>query len=190
MNINHPIFSCTLFSNIIAVNSPSATPIPCVPAKVVVPSPPLPPSTPMPQNNKSNVDLHLDDIALTLSSSQVVITSTPSNSVFKFYYVVVEVFDGSNVHRVSTFMNESISSRLDNSAIDNLVLVSAFEFVKNVSELEEHYLILYVFAIFCAGNQLFVVYEILMYFILIYRLGMLARLVFCPKFVNLADLIL
>ena len=30
-------------------------------------------------------------------------------------------------------------------------------------------------------------YGILMYFILIYRLAMLARLMFCPKFINLVD---
>ena len=48
-------------------------------AKVLVPSPPLPPSAPMPQNNKSNIDLHLDDIAFTFSPPPVVIASTPSN---------------------------------------------------------------------------------------------------------------
>ena len=69
---------------------------------------------------------------------------------------------------------------LKNDAIDNPMLMSAFEFVKNVSKLEKYYLILYVF----------VVYEILMYFILIYRLAMPVRLVFRPKFVNLVNLIL
>ena len=103
-----------------------------VPAKVVVPSPPPPPSAPMPQN----VDLHLDDIALTLSPPRVVIASTPSNSSFQSQHVAS---DGSNIHKVSTFMkNESISNMLENGAIDNPVLKAAFEFVKKVSELELH----------------------------------------------------
>ena len=37
---------------------------------------------------------------------------------------------------------------LENGAIDNPMLMSTFEFVKNVSELEQIYLILYVFANF------------------------------------------
>ena len=49
---------------------------------------------------------------------------------------------------------------------------------KKVSELEQNYLILYVFTKLYAWKQLFVVYGILMYFILIYRLAMLPRLVF------------
>ena len=130
-----------------------ATPNPSVPAKVVVPSPP-PPSAPMPQNNTHNVDLHLDDIALTLSPPQVVIASTPSNSVFQSQHVVVEASDGSNIHKVSTFVkNESISNMLENGAIDNPMLMSAFEFVKNVSKLEQYYLISYVFTIFLLENN-------------------------------------
>ena len=43
-------------------------PNPSIPAKVIVPSPPPPPpSAPMLQNNTRNVNLHLDDIALTPS---------------------------------------------------------------------------------------------------------------------------
>ena len=38
--------------------------------------------------------------------------------------------------------------------------------------------ILYVFPIFCAWKQLFIIYGIPMYFILIYTLAMIARLVF------------
>ena len=126
-----------------------ATPNPSVPAKFVVPSPPLPPFVSMPQNNTRNVDLHLDDIALILSPPQVVITSIPSNSVFQSQRVVVEASDGSTIHKVSTFVkNESISNMLENGAIDNPMLMSAFEFVKKVSKFEQHYLISYVFAIF------------------------------------------
>ena len=125
-----------------------ATPNPYVPAKVVVTSPP-PPSVSMPQNNTRNVDLHLDDIALTLSPPQVVIASTPSNSVFQSQRVIVEASDGSTIHKVSTFVkNESISNMLENGAIDNPMLMSAFEFVKKVSKLKQHYLISYVFVIF------------------------------------------
>jgi hypothetical protein len=54
---------------------------------MVVPSPPPPPSVPQPQNNNNTVDLTLDDIPLTLSPSQVVIASTPSNSVFQSQHV-------------------------------------------------------------------------------------------------------
>ena len=51
----------------------------------------------------------------------------------------VEAADGSHIHKVSMFMkNESISNMLENGAIDNPVLKAAFEFVKNVSELELH----------------------------------------------------
>ena len=122
------------------------TPNPSIRAKVVVLSPP---SVPMSQNITRNVDLHLDDIALTFSPLQVVIASTPSNSVFQSQDVVVEASNGSNIHKVSTFVkNESISNILENGAIDNPMLMSAFEFVKNVSKLEQHYLISYVFAIF------------------------------------------
>ena len=38
---------------------------------------------------------------------------------------------------------------LENGAIDNPMLMFAFEFVKNVGELDQNYLILYVFAICC-----------------------------------------
>jgi hypothetical protein len=118
---------------------------------VVVSSPPPPPSVTMPQNNNNNVDLHLDDIALTLSPPQVVIASTPSSSTFQSQYVVVESPHGSNIHKVSIFVkNESISNMLENGAIDNPVLMSAFDFVKNVSEFKQHFFILYVFAILCA----------------------------------------
>ena len=79
---------------------------------------------------------------------------------------------------------------LENGAIDNPVLMSAFEFIKNVSELEQHYLILNCFCKFLCLKTTFFVYEILKYFIFIYRLVMHARLVFRPKFVNLMDLIL
>ena len=104
-----------------------ATSNPSVPAKVVVPSPPPLPSVSMPQNNTRNVDLHLDDIALILSPPQVVIASIPSNSVFQSQRVVVETSDGSTIHKVSTFVkNESISNMLENGAIDNPVLMSAF----------------------------------------------------------------
>jgi hypothetical protein len=128
-----------------------ATPTPCVPPKVVVPSPPSAPSVTMPQNNNNNVDLHLDDIALTLSPPQVVIASTLSNSVFQSQHMVVESPHASNIHKVSMFVkNESISNMLENGAIDNPMLMSAFDFVKKVSEFEQHYLSLYVFAILCA----------------------------------------
>ena len=51
--------------------------------------------------------------------------------------MVVEASDGSNIHKVSTFIkNEFISNMLENGAIDNLVLMFAFEFVKNVNELK------------------------------------------------------
>ena len=127
-----------------------ATPTPCVPPKVVVPSPPSAPSVTMPQNNNNNVDLHLDDIALTLSPPQVVIASTPKNIAFQSQHVVVESPRGSNIHKVSMFVkNESISYMLENGAIDNPVLMSAFDFVKNVSEFEQQNFILYIFAIFC-----------------------------------------
>ena len=63
--------------------------------------------------------------------------------------MVVEASDGYNIHKLSTFVkNESISNMLDNGAIDNPVLMCAFEFIKNVSNLEQHYLILYVFTNF------------------------------------------
>ena len=109
------------------------TPNPSIRAKVVVLSPP---SVPMSQNITRNVDLHLDDIALTLSPPQVVIALIPSNFVFQSQHTVVEVSDGSNIHKVSIFVkNESNSNMLENDAIDNQVLMSAFEFVKNVSML-------------------------------------------------------
>ena len=98
--------------------------------------------------------------------------------------MVVEASDGSNIHKIFMFVkNESISNMLEIGAIDNLVLMSVFEFVKNVGEFEQHYLILYVLTILCL-KKLFVAYGILMYFIFIYRLAILTRLVFCPKFVN------
>ena len=104
--------------------------------------------------------------------------------------MVVEASNRSNIHKVYIFLkNESISNMLENGAIDNPMLISVFDFVKNDSELEQHNLILYVFVIFYAWKQFFVVYESLMYFILVYRLAMLAKLVFRPKFVNLMDLI-
>ena len=110
-------------------------PTPSVPTKVTVPSLSPPPFAPMSQNNKNNVDLHFDDIALILNPSQVVIASIPLN--FIFQHVVVEASDGSNIYKVSTFvMNESITNMLENAAIGNLVLMFAFEFVKNVSKLE------------------------------------------------------
>ena len=94
--------------------------------KVVVPSPP---SAPMPQNVTRNVDLHLDDIVLIPTPPQVVIASTPSNSIFQSQHLVI--------HKVSIFVkNVSISNMLENGAINNPVLISAFEFVKNVSKLE------------------------------------------------------
>ena len=105
----------------------------------------------MPQNNTRNVDLCLDYIILILSPPQVVIASTPWNSVFQSQYVVVKAFDESNIHKVSMFVkNESISNLLENSAIDNPVLMSTFEFVKNISKFEQYYLIYYVFTIFSA----------------------------------------
>ena len=123
-----------------------STPTRSVPAKVVVPSPLPPPSVPQPQNNNNTVDLTLDDIPLTLSPPQVVIASTPSNSVFQSQHV--ETRDESNVHKVLTFLkNESISNMLENGAIENPVLMSAFEFVKKVSKLQQYSLILYIFAI-------------------------------------------
>ena len=68
--------------------------------------------------------------------------------------MIVEASGGSNIHKVSTFMkNESISNILENGAINNLVLISAFEFVKNVSELKQYYLILYIFIIFLFENN-------------------------------------
>ena len=123
-----------------------ATPNSSVPAKVVVPSPP---SIPMPQNITHNVDLHLDVIALTPTPSQVIIASTPSNFIFQYQYVVVQISNGSNIHKFSTFVkNESISNVLKNGTIDNPVLMPTFEFVKKVSKLERLYSISYVFAIF------------------------------------------
>ena len=128
-----------------------ATATSCVLPKVVVPSPPPPPSVTMQLNNNNNVDFHLDDIVLTLSPPQVVIATIPSNSTFQSQHVVVESPHGFNVYKNSIFMkNESISNMLENSAIDNPMLMSAFDFVKNVSDFEQHYLILYVFAILCA----------------------------------------
>ena len=130
-----------------------ATATSCVPPKVVVPSPPPPPppSVTMQLNNNNNVDFHLDDIVLTLSPPQVVIATIPSNSTFQSQHVVVESPHGFNIHKNSIFMkNESISNMLENSAINNPMLMSAFDFVKNVSDFEQHYLILYVFAILCA----------------------------------------
>ena len=123
-----------------------ATSNPCVPAKMVVSSPSF---APMPQNVIRNVDLHLDDIVLTSTSPQVVIALTPSNSVFQSQDVVVEASNGSNIHKVSTFVkNESISNMLENGAIDNPVLMFAFEFVKNVRKLKRYYLVSYVFTVF------------------------------------------
>ena len=56
---------------------------------------------------------------------------------------------GSNIHKNSMFVkNKSISNMLENGAIDNPVLMPAFDFVKNDSEFEQYYLILYVFAYF------------------------------------------
>ena len=51
---------------------------------------------------------------------------------------------------------------LENGVINNLVLMSAFELVKNVSKFERHYLVSYIFVISYAQKQLFLVYEILM----------------------------
>ena len=74
--------------------------------------------------------------------------------------MVVAASDGSNVHKVSTFVkNESISNMLENGAIDNPMLMSAFEFVKKVSKLEQYYLISYVFAIFVFENNSFLSME-------------------------------
>ena len=85
----------------------------------------------MSQNIILNVDLHLDGNTLTLSPPQVVIASTPSNSIFQSQHMVVKAFDGSNIHRVSTFVkNKSISNMLENGAIDNPILISTFEFGK------------------------------------------------------------
>ena len=64
---------------------------------MVVYSPPPPPSVTMPQNNKNNVDLHLDDIALTFNPPQVVIVFTLSNFIFQSQHMVVEAPDGSNI---------------------------------------------------------------------------------------------
>ena len=112
-----------------------ATPTSCVPPKVVVPSPPPTPSVTMSQNNNNNVDLHLDDIALTLSPPRVVIASSPSNSVFQSQHVVVESPYRSNMHKFSMFMKiEFISNVFKNGAIHNPMLMSALDFVKNVSE--------------------------------------------------------
>ena len=48
--------------------------------------------------------------------------------------MVVEASDGSNVHKVSTFVkNKFISNILETSATDNLVLMYAFEQKKFVS---------------------------------------------------------
>ena len=89
------------------------------------------------------------DIALSLTPSQVVIASTPSIYDFQSQHVVVEASNGSIIHKVSTFVkNESIFNKLENGTIDNPMLIFAFEFVKNVRELEQHNLILYVFVIF------------------------------------------
>ena len=79
---------------------------------------------------------------------------------------------------------------LKNGTNDNPWLKSEFEFVKNISGHEQHYLNLYFFVIFYAWKQLVVVYKILMYFIFIYKLVMLASLVCRPKFENLVNLIL
>ena len=118
---------------------------------MVVSSPPPPPSVTIPQNNNNNVNLHLDDIALILSPPQVVIASTPSNSAFQSQHVVVEFPRGSNIHKISMFVkNESISNIFENGAIDNPMLMYAFDFVNKVSKFEQHYLIFYIFAIFCA----------------------------------------
>ena len=88
---------------------------------------------------------------LTLTPPQVVIASTPSIFYFQSQHVVVEASNGSNIHKVSTFVkNEFISNMLENGAIDNPMLIFAFEFVKNVSELEQYNLNLYVFLIFYA----------------------------------------
>jgi hypothetical protein len=76
---------------------------------MVVPSPLPPQFLPISQNNKNNFYLYLYDIALILSPPQVVIASTPSNSVFKFQHVIVQASDGSNIHKVFMFVkNESI----------------------------------------------------------------------------------
>ena len=121
---------------------------------MVVPSPPPPPSVTMPQNNNNNINLYLDDIALILSPSQVVIASTPSNSAFQSQHVVVEFPRGSNIHKISMFVkNESISNILENGAINNPMLMSAFDFVNKVSKFEQHYLILYVLQIFVLENN-------------------------------------
>ena len=80
--------------------------------------------------------------------------------------MIVEASDGSNIHKVSTFVKKKcISNMLENGAIDNLVLVSAFEFVKKINKVEQYHLILCIFIIFFAWKQLFVIYGILMYFI-------------------------
>ena len=51
--------------------------------------------------------------------------------------MIIEIFYGSNIHKVSTFMkNDSISNMLENGAIDNPMLMSIFEFIKKVNELE------------------------------------------------------
>ena len=114
-----------------------ATPTPSIPAKVFLPLSLPPPSAPMPQTNKNNADLYLNDLALTFSPPQVVIASTPSNFIFQFQHVLVEASDGSNINKVFIFVeNESISNMLENGTIDNPMLMFAFEFVKNVSELE------------------------------------------------------
>ena len=68
--------------------------------------------------------------------------------------MVVEASNGSNIHKLPTFVEkESISNMLENGAIDNPMLISAFEFVKNISKFEQHYLILYVFIIFMLENN-------------------------------------
>ena len=107
--------------------------------------------------------MHLDDIALTPTPAQVVFASIPSSFIFQFQHVVVEASNGSDIHKVFTFVkNEFISNMLENGVINNLVLMSAFELVKNVSKFERHYLVSYIFAISYAQKQLFLVYEILM----------------------------
>ena len=85
------------------------------------------------------------DIALTFSPSQVVIASTPLIFYLKSQHVVVESSNGSNLYKVYTFVkNDFISNLLENGPINNPMLIYAFEFVKNISELGQYYLILYV----------------------------------------------
>ena len=98
--------------------------------------PPPPPSAPMPQKMLICILMILHSL---LVHPKLLLLQHPSNSSFQSQHVVVEASDGSNIHKVSTFVkNESISNMLENGAIDNPVLKAAFEFVKKVSELELH----------------------------------------------------